>query len=123
MSDAAHTAARYRSFGEQICTAMAKEIEKLGFSSEITPPCWEEAQFTLQQDPALGELSLEGIWLSAHGGKLGSVIIHHDGSFFAEYDIIRPHPAKTKWFIEAVSAWGREANIKAEARLLSMPED
>ncbi len=123
MNDALHKAVQYRSLGEQICTAMTREIDKLGLSSEIISPSWATARFTIQQDPALGELSLEGIWLSGHGGKLGSVIIHHDGSFFAEYDIIRPHPFKRKWFVEAVSAWGRVANIKTEARLLPMPED
>ncbi len=68
-------------------------------------------------------MSLEGVWLTEQGGKLGTIIIHHDDSFFAEYDIIRPHPSKSKWFIEAVSAWGRNENIKTEARLLPMPGD
>lgn len=123
MNEAAHRAEQQRSLGERICAAMEKEIEKLGLTGEIPAPIWELAQFHIRRDPALGEQSLEGVWLSEHGGKVGSVIIHHDGAFFAEYDIIRTHPTRGKWFIEAVSAWGRDAGIKTEARLLPMPED
>lgn len=111
-----------RQLGEQICSALGKEIEKLELTQAIGAPRWHEAQFSLQQDPALGDESLEALWLNAQGAKLGSVTIHADGSFFAEYDIIKPHPSKPSWFIEAVSAWGRGEVIKSEARLLPMPE-
>lgn len=123
MSDAALKADQQRVLGARICNALEREIDKLGLAGEITSPRWNQAQFCLKRDPALDEESLEGVWLSEHGGKLGSVIIHHDGSFFAEYDIIRGHPSRAKWFIEAVSAWGRDDSLKSEARLLPMPED
>lgn len=123
MSDVALAAAQQRTLGERICAAMAQEIDKLGLAAEIAPPRWEEARFRIQRDPALGETSLEGVWLNERGGKLGSVTIHSDDSFFAEYDIIRPHPGRAGWFIEAVSAWGRGETIKSEARLLALPED
>lgn len=122
MSNAALKAEQQRTLGEQICAAMGAEIDKLGLSGQIPSPRWEHASFSIQRDPALGEESLEGVWLSEHGGKLGSVTIHSDGSFFAEYDIIRPHPTKEKWFIEAVSSWGRDTVIKSEVRLLPMPD-
>ena len=123
MSDAALKAEELCHMGSQICIALALEIDKLQLKEPVTLPRWEQAHFSLHRDPALGEESLEGLWLSEQGGKLGSVIIHSDNSFFADYDIIRPHPAKTKWFVEAVSAWGRGETIKSEARLLPMPED
>ena len=123
MNETTRKVEQHRSLGERICATLRNEIDALGFADELPSPHWEEAQFTLQRDPALGEMSLEGVWLTEHGGKLGTIIIHHDDSFFAEYDIIRPHPTKGKWFIEAVSAWGRNENIKTEARLLPMPED
>lgn len=123
MNDAALKSDQHRSLGERICAALGGEIDKLGLTAEVVSPHWEQAQFSIKDDPALGEQSLEGMWLSEHGGKQGSVIIHHDRSFFAEYDIVRPHPSRGKWFIEAVTAWGRDTHIKAEARLLPMPED
>ena len=122
MDKATLKAEQHRPLGEKICAAMEVEITKLGFAAAITPPRWEDARFIVQRDPALGEESLEGIWLNEHGGKLGSVTIHSDSSFFAEYDIIRAHPTKAKWFIEAVSAWGRDTTIKSEARLLPVPD-
>lgn len=122
MSNVAQKAESQRPLVEQICAAMSAEIAKLGLSKQISPPRWEHASFSIQRDPALGDESLEGLWLSDQGGKLGSVTIHSDGSFFAEYDIIRPHPAKPKWFVEAVSSWGRENIIKSEARLLRIPD-
>ncbi len=123
MNDTALKTDQHRSLGERICTALREEIDKLGLAGEIPPPLWKEAQFSIKCDPALGEESLEGVWLNERGGKLGSVIIHHNGSFFAEYDVIRSHPFRAKWFVEAVSAWGSDPSIKTEARLLQMPED
>jgi hypothetical protein len=111
-----------RELGQRICSAMAEEIGKLELDQEIGHPQWHEASFSLVRDPALGDESLEALWLNERGAKLGSATIHADGSFFAEYDIIRPHPQKARWFIEAVSVWGRNDILKSEARLLPMPE-
>jgi hypothetical protein len=36
--------------------------------------------------------------------------------------VVKPHPKKSKWFVEGVSAWGKAENIKAEPKLLAMPE-
>ena len=123
MNDTALKAEELRPLGARICSALALEIDKLGLKEHFSFPQWEQARFRVHRDPALGEESLEGLWLNEQGGKLGSVIIHSDNSFFAEYDIIRPHPTKAQWFIEAVSSWGRGDTIKSEARLLPMPED
>lgn len=108
--------------GEKICAALAVELEKLELEQEIAKPQWQKAKFNLVRDPALGDESLEALWLNERGAKLGSVVLHADGSFFAEYDVIRPHPRKTRWFIEAVSVWGRDDDLRSEARLLPMPE-
>lgn len=107
-----------QALGEHICRALSEEIKRLHLAEEITPPSWAEATFRVHRDPALGNESLEALWLHGNGIKLGSATLHDDGSFFAEYDIIRPHPHKTKWFVEAVTAWGRNDDIKSEARLL-----
>jgi len=111
-----------REMGQRICSALAEEIGKLELGQEIARPHWHEASFSLIRDPALGVESLEALWLNERGAKLGSATIHTDGSFFAEYDIIRPHPRRARWFIEAVSVWGRNDLLKSEARLLPMPD-
>ncbi|MEJ2466526.1 MAG: hypothetical protein P8045_12615 [Candidatus Thiodiazotropha sp.] len=104
---------------EQLC----HEVSKLGFASEDVPlkrP--QEAAYRLERDPSTSEYSLVGDWLSEQGMKLGTLLFHADGSFFVEQDIVRPHPKRSGWFVEAVNAWGRGNDIRAEARLLPMPE-
>ena len=86
----------------------------------LSPP--EEALYRLEKDPSNGEYSLVGDWIGEHGNKLGSLLFHADGSFFVEHDVVQPHPSKRRWFVEAVNAWGKGGNIKAESRLLPMPE-
>lgn len=112
-----------RTLGMNICLAMSREVEKLGLSAEkasLTAP-WERACFELQPDPASGQSSLVGTWKNASSQRVGMIIFHCDGSFFAEYDVIEQHPTKQRWFVEAVSAWGRDEVIKSEARLIPMP--
>jgi hypothetical protein len=48
--------------------------------------------------------------------------LNSDGTFYAEYDVVKPHPEKAKWFVEGVTAWGKADQIKSEAKLLAMPE-
>lgn len=105
-----------------ICDALEREIDKLGLQEKPQVPQWDSAQFKLLHDPALGMESLEVLWLGGRGEKLGSATLHGDGTFFAEYDVIQPHPQRSKWFVEAVSAWGAPGVLKSEARLLPMPD-
>lgn len=122
MSEVTTVMEQQSELGQRICAAMGAEIDKLQLGENLNPPQWDEAKFSVVRDPALGEESLEALWLNERGAKLGSATIHADGSFFAEYDIIRPHPRKPRWFIEAVSVWGRNETLKSEARLIPMPE-
>lgn len=103
----------------EIFKHLQQEVDKLGFSyPEVKLQTIDEAVYRLDKDPASGEYSLVGDWRDDHGMKIGSMIFHTDGSFFVEQDIVRPHPEKPQWFVEAVNAWGRNFNIKSEARLL-----
>ena len=102
-----------------ICNALEEEIGKLGFSDAqamVATPY--DAEYRLDRDPASGEDSLIGIWRNPQGHKCGELLFHADGTFFAEYDVIRVHPHKPRWFVEAVTAWGRGSTIKSEPRLL-----
>ena len=98
------------------------EVEKLGFCGSdviLKPP--EEASYRLERDPSNSEFSLVGDWRNEQGMKLGTLLFHADGSFFVEQDIVKPHPTKPEWFVEAVNAWGKGAVIKAEPRLIAIP--
>ncbi|HYN76616.1 MAG TPA: hypothetical protein VES73_02345 [Lamprocystis sp. (in: g-proteobacteria)] len=108
---------------QAIRAALAAELDKLGFAPGSIPvgnP--DDAAYRLERDPACGEHSLVGEWRDALGQKLGGLVFHEDGSFFVEYDVIRTHPRNDRWFVEAVNAWGRNSDIRAEPRLLPMPE-
>jgi hypothetical protein len=106
-----------------ICEALAAELDKLGFAAgsvAVAEPA--AAAYRLERDPASGTDSLVGEWLDARGQKQGGLVFHGDGSFFVEYDVVRPHPRDGRWFVEAVQAWGRGSMIRAEPRLLPFPE-
>jgi hypothetical protein len=71
-------------------------------------------------DPANGKPGYEGVWRNHLNERVGKLIVNSDGSYFAEYDLCVRHPSKPSWFIEAVTAWGRGEQVKAEPRLLPM---
>jgi len=104
---------------QAVCAALAAEIDKLAFpAGAIKPEPPQEGGYQLSRDPASGADSLVGIWRDARGHRCGTLLIHADGSFFAEYDVIREHPRDARWFVEAVTAWGRGGIIRSEPRLL-----
>lgn len=106
--------------GEKICNALAIEIGKLGFAAARLPPLphYTELEFTTAKDPYTGLDSLLGIWRNTQGQRMGELKFHADGSFYAEFDVVLPHPANTRWFVEAVTAWGRNDLLRTEAKLL-----
>jgi hypothetical protein len=114
----------HRALGEAICRRLRAEISKLGFTAvaveEITP-VFGQARFTTSRDPYSGNDTLCGYWHDANGQRCGEMKFHADGTFFAEYDVVRPHPRDPRWFVEGVAAWGRDPDIKAEPKLLPNP--
>jgi hypothetical protein len=109
---------RVQALGESVCDAMLMEVRRNGLPKTVIDPALERAQFDLSRDPSDGNYSLIGIWRDANGNKQGEILFHHDGSFYAEYDVICEHPAKPQWFVEAVTAWGNPTQLKSELRLL-----
>ena len=103
---------------ENVCDALRKEVFKMGLPVTSIDPDIKRAEYTLSRDPGSGEESLIGIWRDQKGNKQGEILFHFDGSFYAEYDVISEHPKKPQWFVEAVTAWGRDKLIKSEAKLL-----
>ncbi len=106
---------------EAICRSLREELRKLGFADDVVAiPDPDAASYRLDRDRASGTDSLVGEWRDAHGQLLGMLLFHDDGSFFAEHDVIKLHPANPRWFVEAVNAWGRDHEIRAEPRLMPM---
>ena len=108
---------------DQVFDQLYREVLKLGFNNgDVKLKRPQDANYRLERDPSTSEYSLVGDWISEQGAKLGTLLFHADGSFFVEQDVVRPHPTRSGWFVEAVNAWGKHDSIKAEARLLPMPE-
>lgn len=111
---------RHKKTGEAICKALQAEALKLGFDASKLPQIeWSALQFSVKQDPADGSDCLAGEWKDPAGYRIGQVQFNGDGSFFAEHDVVRPHPGDKRWFVEAVEAWGRDSHIITEPRLLA----
>ncbi|MFC1368953.1 MAG: hypothetical protein G8D59_14625 [gamma proteobacterium symbiont of Phacoides pectinatus] len=117
---------RYRlvqPLAEEIGRLCQQEIDRLGFDNQtvqLKQP--GEAEFSLEKDPSNGVFTLVGKWLDQRGFKLGMLVFYNDGSFYIEQDVVRPHPARKRWFVEAINAWGNAEDIKVEAKLVPMPE-
>lgn len=121
--DVSHRYLQLASLAAEIVRSLHSEIEKLGFEpTNVTLHSPDEAVYRLERDPANGEDTLVGEWRDERGVRFGELLFHADGSFFVEHDVVKPHPSKKKWFVEAVNAWGRNGTIRAEARLLPLPE-
>lgn len=118
----AHIEAR-REFGKAVCQRISENIAKLGFQlqTDITLPNYDAAEFSLVTDPYTQSQDLVGYWYNAGKQRIGQIKFHGDGSVYAEYDVVKPHPTKKQWFVEAINAWGQRDNIKTEAKLLDMP--
>ncbi len=117
--------AKNRQLAESVCWRLAEEIDKLGFPAQESQhyPGYDDATFVLIKDPYTGAHNLTCYWYDeAKRQRIGRLQFNSDGTFYAEYDVAKPHPGKAKWFVEGVTAWGKAEQIKAEAKLLDMPE-
>jgi hypothetical protein len=109
---------------EALCRALRDEAKRLGFDAEALAGADPlTAEFRLQTDPASGDESLLGEWFDRHRYRVGMLLFHADGSFFAEHDVVRPHPGNQRLFVEALEAWGRGQDIRCEARVMPMLDD
>lgn len=77
----------------------------------------------LRKDSFEGTQSLFAEWRTASGALLGYILIHGGGQVYGEFDVLKPHPQKSRWVIEAFTLWGEAGAIKAEPRLLPALDD
>ncbi len=115
---------RHQLTGMQICQEMLRAMHKIGFTDDEieSVPEFEKAEFSLIKDPYTADENLAGYWYDRKKQRIGNIQFLSDGSFYAEYDIVKPHPSKKQWFVEGVSAWGKKGHIKSEAKLLPVPQ-
>ncbi len=112
-----------RELAEAICERLTSEIVKLGFAeAEIKHyPKYDDASYELIKDPFTGDFNLSCYWYDNNKMRIGRLQFNSDDTFYAEYDVVKNHPTKPKWFVEGITAWGKADNIKAEAKLLAIP--
>ena len=109
--------------GAELIAALQEKISKLNLPGEsITIPSFETARFTLEHDLYNGKQTLRAAFFPSQHDCIGFLLVHSDGSTFAEYHVMRQHPTRPSLFIEAVEAWVRDGKIQTDTRLATMPE-
>lgn len=104
---------------QRIKQCLTLEIDKLGFlPGDVPMPDDALSALDAVKDPYTGKQNWRAVLRDATGNKLGQIQFNSDDSFFAEFDLIRPHPKDPRWFVEGVVAWGRGDTVKGEAKLL-----
>lgn len=102
----------------QIQAAFAAELERAGLGHLQDRIPEQLTSHEMQTDPFDGSQTFSGEWRSPSGTKLGSVLIHQGGQVFAEFDVLVPHPTDERWFVEGVTTWGTQEQLKSELKLL-----
>jgi len=103
---------------ERIVAALLEEAEH--FTEAGCTPQIElaAASFTRVVDSGNQLPGYEGVWRNARNERCGSLTFNSDGSFYAEYDLFCPHPRDARWFVEMVTAWGKEDSLRVEAQMI-----
>ena len=103
---------------EKVRDVLKAQFERYGFSEPLAAIEDPMVNPDLRKDSFDGSQSLYTEWRTPSGALLGYILIHGGGQIYAEFDVLKPHPTKPQWVIEAITAWGDADNIKAEPRLL-----
>lgn len=113
----------HEQYGQSICEKLVAEINKLGFDRLAVEnrPDYSSAHFEVAKDPYTGDKNLLANWYNEQKQRVGHIQFQSNGGFYAEYDVVKNHPSKPKWFVEAITAWGKDKAIKCEAKLLLLP--
>jgi hypothetical protein len=113
--------AEYQPRLDEVKISLRTELEKIGLAEKGRGMDAPFSGTEVVTDPFDQSQTLTGFWMSPLGMKQGSVQLLENGQAFAEYDVLIQHPDKPKWFIEAVTAWGKAGQLKSELRLIPVP--
>lgn len=109
--------------GVALLAALRDRITTLALPGEpIAIPPFETAKFTLEHDLYNGQQTMVASFYASPRYRNGVLLFHCDGSCYAEYHVMRAHPARPGMFIEAVEAWVRDGEIQTDTRLAMMPK-
>jgi hypothetical protein len=78
----------------------------------------DAVRFSRVIDPGNQLPGYEGVWRNARDERCGYVAFNSDGSFYAEYDLFCAHPRDPRWFVEMITAWGRDETLRCEAKMI-----
>ncbi len=104
---------------EKVRDALRSELARNGIAQALGAVPNDVQFCEIRKDVVDASEAFYAEWWDANDRKIGSVIVHATGEFFAEYDVLIGHPTDRRWFVEAVTAWGRPDVVKAELRLLA----
>jgi hypothetical protein len=110
--------------GRTLLAALEEKVASLNLEPGLVAiPPFEEAKFTLEQDLYDDSLqTLMGSFYPRPRYRAGVLLFHADGSCYAEYHVMQPHPGKPRWFVESVEAWVRDGKVQTDLRLVAMPQ-
>lgn len=110
--------------GKMLLAALKEKLESLNLAAGMVAiPTFEEAQFSLERDLYDDTLTtLTASFYPRPRYRAGVLLFHADGSCYAEYHVMQPHPGKPDWFIESVEGWVRNGAVQTDLRLVAIPK-
>lgn len=103
---------------DQVRAELQRQLAKNGIELGAKAVPTELGYCELRKDSFDGSEPFYGEWHDVNGRKLGEIIVQAGGQFFAEFDVLQNHPTDKRWYVEAVTAWGKPGVVKSELRLL-----
>jgi hypothetical protein len=107
----------------QVRAELHRQLEKNGIELSAGGIPAELGYCELRRDSFDGSEPFYAEWHDEKDRKLGEIIVQTGGQFFAEFDVLKNHPSDKRWYVEAVTAWGKPGVVKSELRLLEALSD
>lgn len=103
---------------KSVWSALRQTLLAQGFDDTMSAHPRHLSRYELRRDTFDDSESFYGEWRSANAQLQGTVLIHANGQVYAEFDVLKPHPTNQLWFVEAVTAWGRNKTLKSELKIM-----
>ena len=110
--------AELEKIAQQVVISLQQEAERFTAVGATPKIDLTALQVTRVIDPGNQLPGYEGVWRNARKERCGTLTFNSDQSFYAEYDLFCPHPRDTRWFVEMVTAWGRDEDVRCEVKLI-----
>ncbi len=97
--------------------AMSVELRRYGLDRQDILALHNCHLKEVRHDPVDDSHALYMEWRDGYGHCCGSLLVYADGMAYAEWDVLQVHPQRPQCFVEAVIAWGRAGEVKADLHL------